>query len=203
MTKQETDNYIKIGLTLLAVVAVFYLFSKLEKGAAGLLESLGLKDTEDEKKTQAELDKAAGGESKPQPPSAEWTPKDFNYLQPDTSLANLDKWIERQRANKKPVRAAKFLPGYWKKAAQNIYNSVGVIYDDPEKGLAEIKQLRTKAGLCYLQRDFKALTGKDLFTWLNTKYDTDRQKEVLNQIYKYCEGLPVGVINTTTNQITI
>lgn len=203
MTKEETDNYIKIGLTIGAVILVLYILSKFEKGFGSLFESLGLKDTEGEKKTQARLDAAESRTGKAQPAQSEWQPKDFNYTQPDASIANLNKWVEKARKNKKPLRAATFLPGYFRNNAKALYNSVGIFWDDPEKGLSVFKNFRSKAAVAYFAQDFKNLTGNDLFTWLGTKYDTSRQKEILAQIYNYCDGLPVGIVNTTTNQITI
>lgn len=201
MTKQETDKYIKIGLVIVAVIVVLYILSQFSEGLKSVFESLGLKSSEAEKKTIKEIEAAETKGDKPQPPQSEWTPKDFNYLQPDASIQNLNKWVATQRANKKPVRAVTFLPGYFKNNAQKIYDSVGYIYDDPEQGLAIIKGLRTKASIAYLQKDFATLTGKDMFTWLRTKYDTERQKEVLNNMFKYIDALPVGVISTTNNKI--
>jgi hypothetical protein len=202
MTKQETDNYIKIGLVILAVIVILAILGKLGKGVDSFLESLGLKKSEEEKKAEKTAEQIED-KNKTQPAAAEWQPKDFNVFQPTASIQNLNKWEEIERKNKKAVRVVKFNPDYFAGTAKAIYKSVGVFSDSPEEGLAQIKGMRSKAAFAYLSLDFTRQTGKDLLEWLKNKYDTEYQKQVYAKILEYISNLPVGVIDTTTNRIKL
>ena len=201
MTKQETDNYIKIGAVILAAIIVIYILRKFQGGFDSVLESLGLKDTAEEKETKAKLKSAEEKQAEAQRAAAEWQPSDFKYTQPETSLANLQKWVNIHSTKNKPLRMVKFNSGYFAKNAKNIYDSVGYLTDNPEKGLAEIKGMRTKAAIAYLTKDFKTVTGNDLFSWLSDRYDREAQKKVLSDIYAYADGLPIGIIDANKNII--
>ena len=200
MTKQETDNYIKIGLVILAVIVILAILGKLGKGVDSFLESLGLKKSDEEKKAEKTAEQIED-KNKTQPVQSEWQPKDFNIFQPDASIQNLNTWEAFQRKNKKAVRVVKFEPDYWAPNVKRIYNSVGVFYDNPEEGLAMIRKMRSKASFAYLSQDFTRQTGKDLLEWLKNKYDTEYQKQVYAKILEYLSNLPTGVIDTRTNRM--
>lgn len=76
------------------------------------------------------------------------------------------------------------------KLAAQIYDSVGVFYDDPESGFGAFKQCRTWAQVSQLCDMFNVKYGKDAYSWLKLKYDTTSQKDVLAKIVNYCKALP-------------
>jgi hypothetical protein len=78
--------------------------------------------------------------------------------------------------------------------AKQIYDSVGTIYDTPEQGLAAFKQLRYKSQVSQVADEFQINYKADLFSWLQSRYDRDSQKEILGQILKYVDSLPSGLV---------
>lgn len=202
MTKQETENYIKIGLAIIAVIVILAILGKLGKGVDSFLESVGLKKTEEEKKTDKDIQKEEGKLDNPQPASgAGWQPSDFNVTAPVQSIKNLSDWINTQRTMRKAVTMNKWKPKTFAGNAKKIYDSVGVISDKPNQGLSAIKDFTTKNGVAHLVNDFRLIYDRDMLSWLKDKYDTENQKKVYEEILSYINNLPVGVISTTTKRV--
>lgn len=74
--------------------------------------------------------------------------------------------------------------------AGQIYDSVGVFYDSPEDGLAAIKNCMNKAAVSWIVDMFNQQYQKDLLAWLQQKYDTRNQLDILSQITTYVSNLP-------------
>ena len=115
----------------------------------------------------------------------------------DTALNNADPFAN--------TTASPFNPTFYKSApggtplmtsanaaklADQIYNSVGVFYDDPESGFAAFKQCRNWAMVSQLCDMFETRHDKDAYSFLKIKYDTTSQKDVLAKIVNYCKALP-------------
>lgn len=204
MTKQETDNYIKIGLVIIAVIVILAVLGKLGKGVDSFLESLGLKKSEEEKKTEKDIKQEEKKLDTIQPPSGGgWQPSDFNVTSPVQSIKNLNDWIASERSQRKAVIVNNWKPKTFSGNAKKIWDSVGTISDKPEQGLAAIKDFTSKNGVAHLINDFRLIYDRDMLSWLKEKYDTERQKQVYEQILSYINSLPVGVINTTTKRVIL
>jgi hypothetical protein len=198
MTKEEADANSKILLTIAIIVGGFIALSYIGGGINSFLESLGLKADKEEKKLNEDLEKAEEKTKTKQPVESEWKPENFNPYQPNLSINNLNKYVQR---NSTRLKVNSYPSGYFKANAKKVYDSVGYVYDSPEKGLAAIKYFTTKLGISYLAADFQKEYDKDMFEFLKNKYDTDEQKEILNKIYNYINSLPVGIRDKKNNSI--
>lgn len=74
--------------------------------------------------------------------------------------------------------------------AEQIYDSVGILYDDPESGYGAFKQASSWAKVSQISDVFNRLFGKDVYSWMKIKYDTTTQKDVLSKIVNYAAALP-------------
>jgi len=188
MTKQETDNYIKIGLVVVAVIIVFIILNKTGKGIEGLLENLGLKSTEEEKKKAAAQEKITE--------KAEAAP------------AAVNAWNSQLFSNKKAQPKGSKL--YTDKGASTnailIYKSIGRNWytpDDAEKIEAVIKTAPSKLAVSQLVAKYAQLYKKDLYSDVKNVLYTEekgraipgdwtpaKQKESWQRILNYVENLP-------------
>ena len=198
MTKQEAEANSKILLTIAIIVGGFIALSYIGGGINSFLESLGFKDSKEEKKLNEDLEKAEVKTETKQPVESEWKPENFNPYQPNLSIYNLKKYILK---NNTRLRINEYPSGYFKGNAKQVYDSVGYVYDNPEKGLSAIKFFTTKLGIAYLLADFQKEYQKDMFEFLKEKYNTESQKEILKKIYTYVNNLPVGVRDKKNNSI--
>lgn len=198
MTKQEAEANSKILLTIAIIVGGFIALSYIGGGINSFLESLGLKSDPEEKKLDEDLEKAEEKTEAKQPVESEWKPENFNPYQPNLSIYNLQKYIQK---NNTRLKINSYPSGYFKGNAKQVYDSVGYIYDSPEKGLSAVKSFTTKLGIAYLLSDFQKKYQKDMFEFLKNKYNTDEQKEILKKIYTYVNNLPVGVRDKKNNSI--
>jgi hypothetical protein len=74
--------------------------------------------------------------------------------------------------------------------ADQIYNSVGVVYDDPEAALGAFKACSNWAKVSQLSEKFNNMYSKDVWSWLKLKYDRTSQKDILAKIANYAFALP-------------
>lgn len=72
----------------------------------------------------------------------------------------------------------------------NIYNAIGIIYDNPERIKAAFSNIVTKSQVSHLATVFKQLYNKDLLSFLRSKLDTDEQQKTLTQILERLNKLP-------------
>lgn len=163
------NKYVGIS-TLLIVIAViaivFIVLNKVFGGINGVLESFGLKDTKEEKELNKDIRDALTDSSNPNSP---FSPSMYKSA---------------------PAGAKIFSVSTAQSLAKQIYDSVGVIWDDPESGFGAIKQCKTQSQVSFLSDTFNNVYGKDLISWLDQKYDRTGQKKVLREIYSYVANLP-------------
>ncbi len=101
-------------------------------------------------------------------------------------------------------------PGYWKKYSKNIpfwtdpkianflkdvatqiNDSVGNIYDSPERAIAAFGKINSKVGVSAVADAFANKYNVDLLNWLTEKFDTDAQKVALEKIKTSTGLLPI------------
>lgn len=138
----------------------------LSGGLNKVLSALGLGNTADEAETAKRLSDAAEAASLSSSP---WSPTFFA---------------------KAPIGALVLTQSGAEALALQIYNSVGMVYDEPEQALNAFKQLKTQSQLSYLSYIFGDVYGYDLYTWLEYHFDTAAQKYVLVRIGDYVMSLP-------------
>lgn len=168
-TSTKATDFVVIIVVLVVVVFSIIIFKRIFGGIDGVLEGVGLKDTKDEKKDKAEVENkvdnaAAQGVNSP------WSPKFYKTVHNGKLFT---------------VASADGL-------AKTIYDSVGHIYDEPNKGAGAIKQCYTKTQVSFLADRFQQKYGNDLLSWLQYHYDTGEQKKVLNNILTYVNNLPLA-----------
>lgn len=166
---EKQRGIIAIVITMLVVAIIIFVVIKISQGAGGLLEALGFKRDPDEKK----LDEAAKiASEQAQNYGSPWSPQFYRDAQaknvPMTFLTVADT----------------------QKLAKQIWDSVGMFTDTPEKATAAIKQLPTKAALSFLSEKFNLMYDRDLWNWLELKFDTDEQKKQLTDMAHYVRSLP-------------
>ncbi len=164
-SKKGQDIVLIIAI-LSVVIIIFLIIYKYVKGAEGLLEKVGLKDTEAETATEDRLvkniDKA----------------ENADYWKPTL-------WKQKKGATILTMESAKNI-------CKQIYESVGYFKDTPAQAVAAFKQCKNKAQISFLVDRFNAIYNIDLKTFLNERFDTIEQKKALNDIYNYTENLPRG-----------
>ncbi len=163
---QKDKDLLKIAALIVAVFLVLALGKRIFAGLDKLLVSLGLKKSDEEIKLETDVKDQATKDSPFSP--AYWVNmqrKSKIYLLYKSNLTNL---------------------------AQQIYSSVGTVFDTPEVATAAFKQCRYKTQVSQLADEFQRVYKKDLLAWLYDKFDTDSQKAELSNILNYVNSLPDG-----------
>lgn len=170
------DKAKSIALIIVVVLVAVIIFTAFRKGigifdaigdgATSLLEKLGLKKSAEEKAvdTAAQAADAVAGVA-----NSPFNPTFYKTAPGGTPI---------------------FTSSFAKKIAAQIWGSVGVFSDDPEAGLAAIKQCTNWAKVSFVADTFNTVYGRDLYGWLKIKYDTTTQKDYLNKIVAYATSLP-------------
>jgi predicted PurR-regulated permease PerM len=157
-------------IVVLAVIAIMiFIISKIFGGINGLLETLGLKRDAYEQKLDRTVDERNEQASDPGNP---WSPQFYKNAQAQGHAVTLIRAADADRL------------------ADQIWDSVGWIYDTPSQAVGAIKQVPTQAALSFLAERFNLRHDRDLWNWLYLKFDTDEQKKALTDIAHYVERLP-------------
>jgi hypothetical protein len=177
MPSGALGDKVKTGLIILVVLIIlFVIFIAVKTGAnwvkgisdtfSGFFEAIGLKADEDDKKANADVkavDEKANSTTSP------FNPTFYKTAPAGTALMTTTKRTQ---------------------LAHQIYDSVGIMYDDPESGLGAIKQCTNWCMVSLVADKFNELFGKDLYDWLRIKYDTTKQKDTLAKMVNYSFSLP-------------
>jgi hypothetical protein len=177
MPSGALGDKVKTGLIILVVVVVIVVIymviksgSNFMQGIAdfwnGIGEGLGIKDSAEDKKADADLsgiDSAANSSASPFNPTFYKSAPAGTRLKTQAVLSDL---------------------------ADQIYDSVGVVYDDPEAALGAFKQCSNWCMVSQLSDKFNQLYGKDAYSWMRIKFDTTKQKDILAKLANYCFSLP-------------
>ena len=171
MTQQDIEknkDLIKIIMILVIVIIIAVAGKSI---LDSILEAIGLKDTAEDKKRNADVKKAV------QNSTAFFSPLYFQQKPEGYKEA-----IDRINMNKA------------RETAKKIYNSIGYIYDSPEKTRAAFSQLKYKFDVSKVAQVFQNDYQKDLLTFLTDKLDTEKQKENWLMILTDLNSLPSGFV---------
>lgn len=129
-----------------------------------------------------------------------------------TETDAVDTQIEKQ-TTKNTKLASAWNPNFWKskqklkgntfearlmkikktdEIGSEIRNSIGVFYDEPEKTLAAFEKMEYQTQVSWLANRWAEKGHGDLYTYLNDKLDTAKQREIFLQIVNYVKNLPLG-----------
>lgn len=167
-TQEQSKAVVYLVIGLVVVVLAIILFSKLTKFGEGFLEGLGLKDSKEEKANKEAIDGNVNRENSKGNNSA-WSPRFYKEAPSGTRL------VTQSTADT---------------LAKQLWDSVGYIVDTPSKGAGAIKQLSTQAAVSFVADRFQIKYKLDLLQWLQNKYDTSEQQEVLADMMRYVNNLP-------------
>jgi hypothetical protein len=73
---------------------------------------------------------------------------------------------------------------------RNLWDSVTLTWDYPEKMKAVFSNIITKSQVAHLAKVFKDTHNVDLLAWLVEKFDTDKQQKTLTQVIDRLNTLP-------------
>lgn len=172
-TGNKAKSVVYIIVAILVVVIVIVVIKKGTKvfdtifgSINSIFEAVGLADSAEEKKADAD---AAAADAIASATVSPFNPSFFKNAPGGTPLMT-------------SAKAAAL--------SDQIYDSVGVLYDDPESGLSAFKQCNNWAQVSFLCDMFQRRHSKDAYGWLRIKYDTTAQKDILAKIVNYCVNLP-------------
>lgn len=162
--------YVLVAVAVIVVVFIVLakvgnIFDNITGGFGDLLEDLGLKDSAEDK---ARKEAAKQAEQAADQVDSPFNPAFYKTAPAGTAL------LTQAKADA---------------LAKQIWDSVGLTYDDPEAGFAAIKQCANWASVSWLADRFNAKYGRDLYNWLKLKYDTQAQVVVLTKIVDYARAL--------------
>jgi len=153
-------------LVIAVIVIAFIILHKVFGFFDGILEGLNLKDTKEEKENKDNVSKGVDSENS-KGLNSYWNPNFY-----------------------KDRKGAIFTMAKGKQLAKQLWDSVGYIYDTPSEGSAAIKQCSSGMKVSFVADVFNTEYNLDLLTWLQNKYDTTEQKEILADIIRYVKALP-------------
>ncbi len=167
----KTFVLIAIVITVLVIVILVIkkgmnIFDGLFDGLGGLAEKLGIKDSAEDIKADADL---AAVDAKVNAVNSPFNPTFYKNAPAGTPL---------------------FIQSKLAALAEQIYNSVGVVYDDPEAALGAFKACSNWAKVSQLSEKFNNMYSKDVWSWLKLKYDRTKQKDILAKVANYAFSLP-------------
>lgn len=167
-TREQSSAYVKLLIGVVVVVMAIILFKQFMNFGKGALEWLNLKDTKEEKKNNELVDSTVDRETTKGNASA-WSPNFYKSAPYGTSYP-VDSEIES--------------------IAKQFWGSVGYVYDNPAQGMSALKRCASKAVLSKVAAEFARRYGLDLLSWLQKKYDTSTQKEILADMLRFASNLP-------------
>lgn len=166
--QEKAKGLSTVLIVVVGLILAVILFGKLIKFGEGFLEGLGLKDSKEEKANKDDIDRKVN-QANAKGNNSPWSPKFYKAAPSGTKI---------------PTQSTA------DSLAKQLWESVGYIVDTPNKGAGAIKQCSTKAGVSFVADRFQVKYKLDLLTWLQSKYDTDEQREVLADMLRYVENLP-------------
>lgn len=157
--------YLLVGLTVVVIAIIF--FKKVFGITDKITEGLGLKDSKDEKLNRATVAAAVNKENA-KGNASYWSPNFWRLQKPPNQLT---------------ASTAESI-------AKQFWDSVGYIYDTPNEGSGALKRCVSGCQLSQVAETFNKVHGIDLLNWLQNKYDTQEQVEILADMLRYANNLP-------------
>lgn len=162
--EDNKNNALAIGVTILSIGGVILIFKIFSKGGAffeDILEKLGLKAD----KTDKDLE----GAEKKADELGFFNPSFIRNAPAGTIL------LTKKNADIK---------------ARNLWDSVTLTWDYPEKMKAVFSNMITKSQVAHLSKVFKDTYNVDMLNWLVSKFDKDDQQKALTQVLQMLVKLP-------------
>lgn len=171
--KAKALVYILVIVFVLIIVSI--VIKKFFGGIDGLLEALHLKD---DAATVKNKDDIANYNDTANEPGSPWSPAYWKTAPSDSD-------VQVAQATGDTTLYTRLMG-----VADNIYNSVGFLWDDPSEGIGAIKTLANKAELSVVADIMQQKYSVDLWEFLHKHYDTRDQLQALNDIITFVSNLP-------------
>lgn len=167
----KTFALIAVVVVVLFIVVVIFkkgmgIFDSFGEGITSILQAIGLKDDAEDQKADADI---LAADEKVNAVMSPFNPTFYKNAPAGTKL-----------------KTQATLKAY----AEQIYNSVGNIYDDPEAAIGAFKAMSNWAMVSQLCEKFNSMYSKDVWSWLKLKFDRTKQKDILAKIANYAFSLP-------------
>jgi hypothetical protein len=166
-TQEQSKAWVTLLVGLVVVVLAIIFFKKIMDFFNGIGEGLGLKDTKEEKVNRATVAAAVNKENAKGNKSY-WSPNFYIVSKPP---------------NKLTASTAESI-------AKQFYDSVGYVTDTPSQGAGALRRCANGCQLSQVAATFNSKYGLDLLNWLQNKYDTQEQVEILADMLRYSNNLP-------------
>lgn len=171
-TQEQAKAMAIIIAVVFAVILAAYLAYRLTGASDSLLESLGLKKSDEDKA----LDKI------------KVTIKEADFFSP-TYWRNPP--AQYKNAQGKYLASVKYQSAV-DAIVKQIENAVGYIYDNPEQIASAMEEMKNKAQVSQVSEGFAKKYKKSLYQYLSEKMDTSAQRAVLFDILTRLNSLPSG-----------
>lgn len=171
--KAKALVYIIVVIFVIVVVAI--VINKVFGGIDGLLEALHLKDDAATVKNKNDISDYNDTANEPGSP---WSPAYWKTAPSDSA-------VQQAQATGDQAYYQRLMT-----VADNIYNSVGYLWDDPSEGIGAIKTLASKAELSVVADIIQQKYSVDLWEFMHKHYDTRDQLQALNDIITFVKNLP-------------
>lgn len=153
-------------LAIIALLLLWYIKNQIEKAGSGLLQGLGLKDSDEDKAINKDVEKLT---------ISAFSPK---FFQTPTAAKN---------------KATILTKAYGDKLAKKLKESHGFANDNEEQFVDVFKALKTKSQVSHLAHIFSLNYNLDMLTFVQDyfgdEWGTDANKEY-NAVIKYVASLP-------------
>lgn len=168
MNEEKAKGYGTLAIVAVVIVIVVLIASKGFEIINSIFSGLGIIDDKKEKENEIAIVNTVDEENK-KTTNSFWSPTFYTEA---------------------PGNATLFTPDQAKNVALQFWDSVGYVYDTPSKGAAAMRRIYTGAQLSQVVYAFGKQYGLDLLSWLQNKYNTSEQKEILKDMLSYSSRLP-------------
>jgi hypothetical protein len=165
-TKNVTTILIIVVVLIIAVIAAKKVFGLFDN----IMEGVGLQDTKEEKENKEYINNEVNRQNA-LGVNSPWSPKYYTVVGGSPNSFG-------------------FTVSQAQKLCAEIWDSVGIFYDSPNKAASAIKQCQNKRNVSFLADGMSDIYGVNLLSWLENKFDTSEQREILAGILRYVNALP-------------
>jgi hypothetical protein len=156
-------------VVIVAVILAVVLFKDLKKIFDNIIESLGLAPSKEQTQNKEYINDEVNRQNALGSKSA-WSPVYYTVVSRDNGFA--------------------FSVEQAQKLCKQIWDSVGLVSDSPNLAAGAIKSCQNKRNVSFLADGMNDIYGVNLLSWLEQKFDTNEQREILAGILRYVNGLP-------------
>jgi hypothetical protein len=166
-----TKKIVTIVVLLIVAIMIWQIAKRGFGVTDGILQGLGLQDSAEEKENKTFIN---------------------NEVNRQNAMGIKSPWSPKYYTNVPRGGGFAFTVEEAQKLCKQIWDSVGYLYDTPSKAAGAIKQCKNKRNLSFLADGMSDIYGVDLLNWLESKFDTSEQREILAGLLRFANSLPAA-----------